>query len=337
MPEKQNIPYGLWPSTISPAALGLRPRLEDVQFDSDGETLVWLEKRSGQGMLVARRRGDAPRDLTVGIKVGAGVGYGGGDFTVRNGTLVFVSGGRLYRMPIAGGSPQPVTPAFGDCASPVISPDGSKILYVHSYERTDCLALVDVQGSNFPVKLAQGADFYMQPIWHPNGQYIAWVEWDHPQMPWDGTRLMTARLEGTGLVEVRCLAGDSDTPVFQPEFSPDGRWLSFLSQDGEWDQLHVIDLTNGKRRSLVGEAVLMTPAWVQGLRTYAWSSNSAGLYYLRSDQGISSLWAVRLDSKSSDRLDVSPYTVAGADRCRCGEHSRLHRLLPADPGAHHLP
>jgi dipeptidyl aminopeptidase/acylaminoacyl peptidase len=318
VPEKQNIPYGLWPSTISPAALGLRPRLEDVQFDSDGETLVWLEKRSGQGVLVSRRRGDAPRDLTVGIKVGAGVGYGGGDFTVRNGTLVFVSGGRLYRMPVAGGSPQPVTPAFGDCATPMLSPDGSKILYVHSYERTDCLALVDVQGSNFPVRVAQGADFYMQPVWHPNGQYIAWVEWDHPQMPWDGTRLMTARLEGTGLVEVRCLAGDADTPIFQPEFSPDGRWLSFLAQDGEWDQLHVIDLTNGKRRSLVGEAVLMTAAWAQGLRTYAWSSDSAGLFYLRSDQGISSLWAAGLDSKSSDRLDISPYTwleqiAAGAE------------------------
>lgn len=318
MPEKENLPYGLWPSSISPAALSLRPRLEDVQFDSDGETLVWLEKRAGQGVLVARQREDAPRDLTAGIKVEAGVGYGGGDFTVRNGTLVFVSGGRLLRMPITGGSPQPVTPAFGDCASPVLSPDGSKILYIHSYERADCLALVDAQGSNFPVKLVRGADFYMQPVWHPDSQRMSWIEWDHPQMPWDGTRLMTARLDGLTLTEVLQVAGDADTPIFQPEFSPDGRWLAYLAQDGEWDRLYILDLVSGEKQTLVEGSVMMSPAWVQGLRTYAWSSDSARLYYLRSDHGLRSLWSVDLNTKSSDRLDVSPYTwleqiAAGAE------------------------
>lgn len=308
MPEKEKLPYGLWPSSISPAALSLRPRLEDVQYDSDGETLVWLEKRAGQGVLVARRQGDAPRDLTVGIKVGAGVGYGGGDFTVRNGTLVFVSDGRVYRMPLTGGSPQPLTPAFGDCASPVLSPDGSKILYVHSYEHADCLAMVDAQGSNFPVKLAQGADFYMQPVWHPGSQYIAWIEWDHPQMPWDGTRLITARLDGTALVDIRQVAGDADIPTFQPEFSPDGHSMSYIAQDGEWDRLYVIDLTNGQKRTLARDLALLPPGWSQGMRMYAWSSDSAHLFYQRNERGVRSLWAVEVASGSTDKLEVSPYT-----------------------------
>jgi dipeptidyl aminopeptidase/acylaminoacyl peptidase len=318
MLEKEKIPYGLWPSSISPAALSLRPRLEDVQFDSDGQTLVWLEKRNGQGVLVMRQRDGAPRDLTVGIKIGAGVGYGGGDFTIRNGQLVFAGGGRLYTLPLTGGDPRPVTPAFGDCASPALSPDGSTILFIHSYERADSLALVDARGVNFPIKLAQDADFYMQPVWHPDGRRIAWIEWDHPQMPWDGTRLMTAQFDGLALAAIQCVAGNADTPIFQPEFSPDGRWLSYIAQDGEWNRLYAIDLVSGEKRILVKDASLLPPAWEQGMRTYAWRSDSTGVFYLRTDLGTRSLWSVDLDTVSSEQLDVTPYTwleqiAAGAE------------------------
>jgi dipeptidyl aminopeptidase/acylaminoacyl peptidase len=190
----------------------------------------------------------------------------------------------------------------------VISPDGSKILFVQSYEHADCLALVDAQGVDFPVKLAQGADFYMQPVWHPNGRHITWIEWNHPQMPWDGTRLMTARLDGTALTNIRCIVGDADTPIFQPEFSPDGRWLSYIAQDGEWDRLYILDLTNGKRRALVEDAALLPPAWIQGLRTYAWSFDSTRLFCLRNDRGVRALWSVGAVSGAPEKMDVSPYT-----------------------------
>ena len=311
MPDKKNIPYGLWPSSLSPAALSLRPRLEDVQFDSDGQTLVWLERRSGQGILVVRRPGDSPRDLTAGIKVGAGVGYGGGDFTVHNGLVVFSSGGRLHTVSVDGGSPHAITPAYGDCASPAISPDGSKIVFVHSYERADCIAIVDPEGKNFPVKLAQGADFYMQPVWHPNGQYISWIEWDHPQMPWDGTRLMIAHVEGTSLTDIRRLNGDENTPIFQPGFSPDGRYMSYIAQDGEWDRLYVVDLTSGKKRATAADAALLPPAWVQGMRTYAWTSDSAHLFVMRNDQGVRSLLSVEAATGTMQKIDITPYTWLG--------------------------
>ena len=48
----------------------------------------------------------------------------------------------------------------------------------------------------WPYQLARGADFYMQPAWHPSGTQIAWIEWDHPNMPWDGTRLMLSSISG---------------------------------------------------------------------------------------------------------------------------------------------
>ena len=306
--SKQILPFGLWPSPVTPELLGAKMRLDDIQFDSDGETLVWLEGRDGRGVLVAQRGDDAPRDISGNISVRAGVGYGGGDFNVRNGVAVFVSQGRLYRVSLGYGAPQPLTPAFGDAASPVISSDGSQVLFVHSYERADCLALVDTAGKNWPTKLASGADFYMQPSWHPDGKQIAWIEWNHPQMPWDGTRLMTARLDGGALLDVKHILGDADTPVFQPAFSPDGRSLAFLANDGEWDSLYAVDLISGEKRALVQGVSLLDPPWVQGMRSLAWSVDSSRIFYLKNDKGWRTLWAVRVASGKSEPIDSLPYT-----------------------------
>lgn len=307
MTEKQKLSYGLWPSPISPAMLGAKLRLEDAQFDSDG-SLVWLESVNGATALMVKKGADAARDIAGGLKIGGGVGYGGGDFTVRNGQAVFASNGRLYRVALESGLPQPITPNFGDCGAPVISPDGSQILFVHTYEGADCLALVDSAGQGWPQKLASGADFYMQPAWHPDGKQIAWVEWNHPQMPWDGTRLMTAHLDGAKLVDVQQIMGGNDLPVFQPEYSADGRFLAFLANDGEWDSLYLLDLLNGQKRTLVTDAVLMDPAWVQGMRLFAWSPDSTHLYYLRNERGWRSLWIVDITTGESRALDFAPYS-----------------------------
>lgn len=288
-----------------------RLRLDDVQWDTDGRTLVWLEGRSGQSVLVARREGDAPRDVTDVLSVRAGVGYGGGDFTVGHGQVVFATReGRLYRQRLDGGVASPITPAFGQVASPAISPDGRWVIFVHSYERVDVLALVDVEGSLWPLKLVSGSDFYMQPTWHSAGDRIAWVEWDHPNMPWDSTRLCWARLEGDPprLVERTVVEDDPDRAVFQPAFSPDGRWLSYIVTQGEWDALKVIDLETGQAHILIEGTTLADPAWIQGMRTYAWRHDGGAIYYRRNDAGVATLWRVDLSSGRSEPIDISPYT-----------------------------
>ncbi|MCX6096198.1 MAG: S9 family peptidase, partial [Candidatus Bipolaricaulota bacterium] len=114
--DKTTKPYGLWQSPITPKSLAGERRFGDVLWDSDGETLVWLEGRSDRGVLVAKRRGEVPRDLTTELSVRARVGYGGGDFTVSQGTLVFVCDGRLYRQSLARGGARPITPPFGQAA-----------------------------------------------------------------------------------------------------------------------------------------------------------------------------------------------------------------------------
>jgi len=307
MTGKQKLPFGLWPSPVSPSMMGAQLRLDDAQFDSDG-SLLWLESLSGKTALMVKNGPDAARDISGGLKIGGGVGYGGGDFAVRNGFAVFASKGRLYRVSLQSGLPHPITPEFGDCASPVISPDGSKVLFVHTYEGADCLALVDSEGQSWPAKIASGSDFYMQPAWHPDGQQIAWVEWDHPQMPWDGCRLMTTRLNGAEPADVKQLFGDADVPVFQPEFSADGRYLAFLASDGEWDTLYALDLASGERRALVKDVPLMDPAWVQGMRLFAWSADSARIFYLKNNVGWRTLWVVDVASGESHQIDLAPYT-----------------------------
>ena len=281
-----SVPYGLWNSPLSPYLLSQRLRFDDVLWDSDGKTLVWLEGRSNRRVLVAHPEGEARRDLTDEKSVGGGIGYGGGDFTIGRGMLIFAEeNGRLYVRSLGFDTPHPVTPAFGMLASPNLSPDGQWIAFVFSDGQADLIGLVDAKGNEWPIKLARGADFYMQPAWHPDSSHLAWIDWDHPNMPWDGTRLSIARLSGSqpSLTEITTIAGGKDTPVAQPRFSPDGRFLSYIVSEGEWDCLDLLDLQSGGRRRLVeGDHFhLTTPAWVQGIHTYGWSHTSQRLYYLR--------------------------------------------------------
>ena len=184
-------PPGLWPSPITAKDLSTALRFSDVLGDSDGETLVWREERSDHGVLVCHSAADAStRDLNTELSVRARVGYGGGDFTVARGCAYFVTDGRLFRQNLDQTQATPITPeAGGQCASPAVSPDGQYVLYIHSHEGTDVLALVDTAGESVPKTLVQGHDFFMQPCWHPQGNQVAWIAWDHPSMPWDSTAL----------------------------------------------------------------------------------------------------------------------------------------------------
>ena len=217
--------------------------------------------------------------------------------TAGHGYAYFSAGGRIYRQSLRSGAAKPIMPAFGEVASPRVSPDGRWVLFVHSYENTDCLAIVDVEGDCWPQKLVQGDDFYMQPTWHPAGQCIAWVSWNHPQMPWDGTTLGLATIGSDGsmptVVKQSVIAGDQETAIFQPEFSPDGRTLAYISDASGWYNLYLYDLEKEEHRPLVLlEAELGVPAWAQGMRTYAWGSDSATIYVCRSEHGRTSLWSV---------------------------------------------
>lgn len=310
--KKQTLPFGMWPGSVSPELISQAIRLQDVQWVKDGSTLTWCQSLSGKASILARPLSEAPLDLTGSYNPSGGVGYGGGEFCAGSSLLVFADkNGRLYRRSYGHGSPTPITPAFGSAAAPVLSPDGQWVIYVHTFEGNDLLALVDSQGQHWPKKLSSGADFYMQPAFSPDGKALVWVEWDHPNMPWDGTRLMFAILDSAeqNLVEVHQLDGGLETPTFQPEFSPDGRYLSYLTNRGKWDQLFLFDLQNGKKRTLVDNCTLIKPAWVQGVRTYAWSPDSFSIYFIENKDASNILRQVNLVNGETSTVDLAPYTT----------------------------
>ncbi len=308
--------YGLWKSPITPISLAQGIRLLDVSWDDDG-SLVWYEGRSDRGVILVQSPGyDAPRDLNSDYNIRAGVGYGGGDFTVGRGNVYFVEAksGRIYRQPTQVGTAQPVTPAFGSAASPTLSPDGKHLLYVHTYEAEDAIALVDVDGESWPLKLISGDDFYMQPCWHPEGSSIAWIAWNHPHMPWDGTTLYTGKIisteNGIRLDDIVPVVGDESTSVFQPQFSPDGRYLAYVADPDGWWHLYLYDLESGEHTVFTGgNGEDGVPAWVQGLRTYDFTQDGKSIYYLRNQDGFIGLWKLDLDTKMKERVRIgSEYT-----------------------------
>ncbi len=296
-------PFGLWDSPLSADDAAGAVGLGSPAFDSDGRTLAWLERRGDESVVVCRRQGEAaPVELTRGHTVRTRVFYGGGEFAVARGRVVFVEDGdHLSAVPLAGGPVRRLTPSFGHPAAPAPSPDGRWIVYVHTDGTTDRLAVVDAGGRNWPRSLVDGADFYMQPAWHPRGRQLAWVEHDLPDMPWDSSRLVVGRLRFPAgaapvLAERRLVAGGEGRAVCQPEFSPDGRWLAWAGDEAGFSQLWLHDLDSGSTTCLTpdedGDVAL--PAWVQGVRVLAFSGDGRQLWFTRSHLGRRSLFVCGL-------------------------------------------
>lgn len=316
---EQEFPYGLFPSPLTPRAMGRGLTFGEVAFSGRG-ALLWLENRSDRGVIVVQPlNGEGRRDLNADFSVRGKVGYGGGDFGAGGEWVYFsdAAQGRIYRQSLLGGAAKPLTPAFGKAAAPTPSPDGNWLVYVHTYEDKDVIAIVDVQAKRWPQILVQGEDFYMQPTWHPQGHQLAWVAWNHPNMPWDGTWLRLATLEQQGeawrCAQMETIAGGEQTSIFQPLFSPDGRYLAYVAESGNWWQLWLYDLQRGSHRQLTtAPAEHALPAWIQGLRTYQFSPDGNWIYVVRNQNAQDRL--IKISCESGEETEVefdTPYTALG--------------------------
>lgn len=293
----------------SASRMSMRLRLDDVSWTPTGEP-AWLEGRSDRSTVVAMAAEGGVRELTPEHSVRAGVGYGGGDFAFDRSSLLFVErGGPLHRKSLPRGLAHPIMPRFGSISSPTPSPDGRWIACIHSQDDRDVIALCDPSGERWPIDLVRGADFYMQPAWSPDSTRLAWVEWDHPCMPWDGARLMLGELStrGDAITESRILDGDEEHPVLQPSWSPDGRFLAWVGTDGDDHVLRLLDNRTGtisERHRSVG---ILPPAWIQGTRAFSWKADSSGLWILDSDRGRVSIRWIPLAGEVQE-VPADPFT-----------------------------
>ncbi len=300
-------------------------RFNDLRLGRNGQELFWTESIEGRGTLFRLNADESRQTLSSECDVRGTVGYGGGDFDLAERSLVFAEkSGCLFRVSLdpknTENTPQPITPAFVRTAAPAISPDEQWVLYVYQQGETDGLAICRTHGLTWPTQLVLGADFYMQPAWHPSGEMIAWAEWNHPYMPWEASAIKLGKLGGMQLrlLEENWIDGAPGVAASQPRFSFDGKWLSYILRDGDWDSLILYNLKKHEKRVLLPPdgCHLCQPNWVQGMRSYAWSADSKRIYYLSNLRGVSSLWKVELRTGKSTQIDLQPVTWATQLDCR---------------------
>ncbi len=286
MAKPQTRPFGSWKSPLT-SDLIVSEAIKLGQLCIDHHDIYWVEGRPSEGgrnVLVRRTPDTGMTDLTpnafnVRTRVHE---YGGGAYHVSQGTVYFSNflDQRLYRQQQTDSMPTPIT-AEGPYryANYVFDRIRNRLIGVredHStidHEPTNTIVSIslDQDSLTYGQVLIDGNDFYSSPRLSPDGKQLAWLSWNHPNMPWDGTELWVADLQPDGsLSQNRRIAGGEEESIFQPEWSPSGV-LHFISDRTGWWNLYRVQ--NDQITALYPmEAEFGKPQWVLGLSTYAFES-----------------------------------------------------------------
>jgi len=317
MATKQIRPYGTWISPVTSEAI-VSETVDMADIRLDGYDVYWTETRPKEGgrITVMWRSFNGqlaemvPEPYNVRSRVHE---YGGGAYTVYNGTVIFAnfSDQRLYKIE-PGADPEPITPE-GDVryADFTIDRSRSRLICVaedHSgsgSEPTNSLVAIPLSGDGAITRLASGGDFYANPRVNPEDSLITWLAWDHPNMPWDETGLWVAELKGDGSIglPVMVTGGDGES-IFQPHWSPTGI-LHFVSDRTGWWNLYAC-LPEGITQLFEIKGDIACAQWKLGASTYGFES-SENIVLTYTQRG---LWYLSLaDAKSGDlRSLVTRYT-----------------------------
>jgi len=274
-------PYGSWPSAIS-AELITRaaPSLNFVQ--SYGNALYWVEGRpweAGRSVIMRRESNGEITDLLPApfshySKVHE---YGGMAYALDDDHLYFVNAAdqNIYKLCLDNKSaPQAIT-AEGSrrFADLVVDRHNRRLIAVCEEHDVDqepenYLATIAINNKIPSVKkLISGADFYAYPRISPDQSQFCWIEWRHPNMPWDATQLWSATISDGNLIEKKLIAGnDNNQAIFQPHWSPDNI-LHYVSDITNWWNIYRFE--NGIGAPVLQmEAEFATPLWQLGMTTF---------------------------------------------------------------------
>ena len=279
-------PYGAWASPLS-AARATAGALRLGQIALDGDDIYWLEGRASEGgrnVLVRASVGAPPVDVSPpSFNVRSRVHeYGGAAYAVHRGAHLRLelrrSAPLRHHAGAAAARPHPRRLLLRAVPRRQHRPRLICIREDHTKGDAQPPAAVvavplDAAAPSAGIVLAQGADFYSDATLSPDGRRLAWLQWRHPNMPWDGTELFVADLDGAGRpgTPVR-VAGGPDESVFQPSWSPDGL-LYFVSDRTGWWNLyrHHGDIVQGMHPL---DAEFGKPQWTLGSTTYAFASEN---------------------------------------------------------------
>jgi len=280
MSEIQTLPYGSWPSPISiDLAVGSSRGLSEPRQDGD-DVYVRESRPEEKGRVVLLRRTPDGElvDTAPGLNVRTRVHeYGGGAYAVTDGVIVFseFDHNRLLLKSSPEETPTELVtdPAlrFADMTLDLVRDR----VYAVMEDQTESVIgarnlLVAVSLADGSIsELASGRDFYSDPVLSLDGSRLAFLTWDFPQMPWDGTDLWVASVEADGtLGEVVHVAGGTSESILQPKWAPDGSLVYGSDRSDWWNLYRWREGASGSAEVAPMEAEIGGPQWVFGLSDY---------------------------------------------------------------------
>jgi dipeptidyl aminopeptidase/acylaminoacyl peptidase len=357
MANPHQLPYGTWPSPIDAAAL-VSGATTPTDAWAEGGTTWWSQTRPDQGGRIQVVRRDPDGSLHDVLPDGWNARtraheYGGGAWWVHDGA-VFVTAWddqRLYRIdpgrsPVAL-TPKPPVPQGFRYADGRLTPDASTVVCVREDHtssgpgaevRNEIIALPACPGGGDPtppVVLVSSHDFVAAPRVSPDGSQLAWLSWEHPDMPWDATALWVANLVVNGasyrLEQIRQVAGTArrspgespaesgiaEESLVQPEWSMSGELFVVSDRSNWWNVYRVdaLDAPGDQPPTLVAvhpiEAEVARPAWLFGQSRYAVGADGT-VWFTHSAADGAHLIRVRRDGAFQD--DVLPFVSISALR-----------------------
>ena len=317
MMKPQVAPYGSWKSPISADLISTEGR-RIIETVADGEDIYWIEMRPTEDgrYAIVRRTPDGgmtdviPPTFSARTRVHE---YGGAALVVSDGVIYFSNfvDQRLYCQ-MSESEPQPITPeADLRYTDGIVDSRQSRLICVREdhtdteNEAVNTLVAIPLDGRDSAQILVCGNDFYSSPRLSTDGTRLAWLTWNHPNMPWDGTELWVGEINTNGsLGHTECVAGSVDESIFQPEWSPDGTLYFVSDRTGWWNLYRYQDGTVEPLYEM--EAEFGRPQWIFGMSTYGFISPNQ-IICTYSQDGIWYLAALDTLTRKLYRIET-PYT-----------------------------
>ncbi len=281
-------PCGTWESSVTAKSIGSGNHVFELQLHSEDVYFVEVRPREKARYSVMKLRASGGSEVEITpppFNARTTVHeYGGGGFVLAGDALIFsnFSDQRLYKKQIASSTqiPTPLTPEGIDSryADGIFDEKRNRIICVKEFhrERGQREAINSVVAINLgdgrETTLLSGNDFYSYPRLSADGKKLAWITWNFPNMPFDGSELWTGEFNSSGLLQNKTkLAGGLDESVTQPRWSDSGD-LYFISDRNGWWNLYRCTAANGISPLCPAKADFCHPDWNLGLSTYALQS-----------------------------------------------------------------
>lgn len=323
-----NAKFGFWSSPITSQIIASKSlSFGDLQIDNSN--IYWIESRpneKGRSVVVSYNqdgtyRDETPEEYSVGTSVH---GYGGGALFVRDQQLYFsnAKNGIVYHKDLKSNVIKPLIDLFEGRFADFHADPNHNYLY--------CIRKDDSKKTQFPpteiVRIClkskeiqvifTGSDFYSSPSISPNGKKISWLQWNHPNMPWDATELWVAEININGEIENRQrVESDLAQSFYQPTWNSKNELFVSSDKTGFWN---IYKVTSLQLMNLFPKNVdFGRPMWISGTRCFDFLNENT-IISCYSEKGIWKTGTINLKDFSFTEINNSLtciYNIVAKHNC----------------------